>query len=133
MKSKLETTPLEKALKALRKSISAAKDSDNFVRDSAIKRFEFTYGLCIKFIQKQLENMAVAEDEVDLMSFNDLVRTAAEKGLIDDPVKWFEYRKKRNITSHTYEEDKAEEVYSILNDFVTSVEYLLGNIKRLNS
>ena len=130
MKLSIDITPFEKTLNSL-KMVLALKE-DDVVRDSCIQRFEYTYGLCIKFMQRQLENMVVAAEEIDQMAFPDLIRTAAEKGLIEDPVEWFEYRKKRNITSHTYDEEKAEAVYSVLHDFAKSAEYLLNSIKRLN-
>lgn len=128
----IDPSPFEKALKTLNKALSIKNDDNNFIRDSAIQRFEYTYGLAIKFIQRQLEEMMANEGEVDKFTFNDLMRTAAEKGLIDNPVVWFRYREIRNITSHTYNEEKAEKVYSILNDFAKSAEYLLNIIKRLN-
>lgn len=128
---KIDTTSLSKALQSLREVL--ALEEDDIIRDSAIKRFEFTYSLCIKFMQRQLEDMMLERDEIDKMTFPDMIRTAAEKGLIDDPVIWFEYRKKRNITAHAYDEEKAEEVYAVLKDFASSAEYLLNQINKINS
>ncbi len=130
---KINSTVLEKALQSLNAVLVMERDEANIVRDSAIQRFEYTYGLAVKFIERQLENMLAIPDDVAGMSFHDLIRTAAEKDIVDNPVLWFEYRKKRNITSHTYDEAKAEEVYSILQDFAKSAGYMLERIKRLNS
>lgn len=127
---KIDQSPFEKALKTLQEVL--AMEKNDIIRDSAIQRFEYTYGLAISSIKRQIQNMSADRIEVDAIHFQDLLRTAAENGLIDDPTAWFKFREMRNITSHTYNEEKAEKVYSILNDFAKSAEYLLNNIKRLN-
>ena len=99
------------------------------IRDSAIQRFEYTYELSVKLLKRKLEDMASSAEEIDHMGFKDVIRTGAEKGLIDEPEAWFEYRKKRNITSHTYDEKKAEEVYGILKDFAEKASVLLTKLE----
>ncbi|EPJ43117.1 MAG: hypothetical protein OFPII_43540 [Osedax symbiont Rs1] len=76
-----------------------------------ILNFEFTYELVFKMIKRQLELDAASPSEVDQYSFRDLLRTAAERGIIENVEVWFEYRRLRNITSHTYNLDKAQEVF----------------------
>jgi len=48
----------------------------------------------------------------DILSFRDLIRLGAERGFIEEPSEWFEFREERNISSHTYDEAKAAEVYA---------------------
>ena len=67
------------------------------------------------------------------MPFRDLLRLGAEKGLIDEPVDWFSFREKRNITAHSYDEAQAEQIFAILPDFVTRARHLLSAIERLNT
>ena len=115
----LELTPLSHALQRLERAIVRSKKEpeDKEVRDAVIQRFEYSYELCWKIITRQLEMDSATPAGFDGMSFKDLFREAAVKGLVDNPEDWFEYRRKRNITSHTYDEKKAEEVYEAALDF----------------
>src|SRR5665213_1310386 len=42
------------------------------------------------------------------------------------------YREKRNITSHTYNEERAEEVVAGLDRFVDDIRFILTQLKRRN-
>ncbi|WP_137895041.1 nucleotidyltransferase substrate binding protein [Ramlibacter sp. 2FC] len=44
------------------------------------------------------------------LSFNDLLRRAADAGLVADPLAWRGWREMRNATSHAYDEARAQEV-----------------------
>ncbi|PIR39807.1 MAG: nucleotidyltransferase [Alphaproteobacteria bacterium CG11_big_fil_rev_8_21_14_0_20_39_49] len=122
----IDTSYLEKALNSLNEVLEL--EETPIIRDSAIQRFEYTYELAIKLLKRKLEEMASSAEEIDHMGFKDIIRTGAEKGLIDKPEAWFEFREKRNITSHTYDEKKAEEVYDILKDFSDKVGFLLSKL-----
>ncbi len=125
------TKSLELALNSLNLAWNEYnKDSANdFVRDSVIQRFEYTYALAVKYIQRYLElNLPVADD-VDKLMFNNLIRTANEKGiLLGNLSDWAIYRQRRNITSHTYNIEKAKQVLDIIEQFCNEVKYLLGKI-----
>ncbi len=98
-------------------------------RTASIKSFEYAYELSVRLIRRRLQTTASIPQEIDSMDFKPLMRTAAEKGLIDDPVAWFLYRDKRNITSHTYDETKAMDVVSVLPEFLQSAYVLLEALK----
>lgn len=102
---------------------------DEDLRDACIQRFEYTYELSIKMLRRVLEQ-SVSLEELDLMNFQDFIRTGAEKGLIADPKKWFEFRKMRNTTSHSYDEAKAKEIYQRLQLFIQHVQDLLKKMKQ---
>ena len=70
--------------------------------------------------------------EVDAMTYMQLIRSAAESGLIADVSRFKDYRDKRNITSHTYNPAKAEEIVGILDGFVGDVRFLLDELERRN-
>jgi len=118
---RLDLSALRKACGSLEMAVENAMDekfvgslSDSqkqLIIAGVIQNFEFTYELVFKMIKRQLEIDAASPAEVDQYSFRDLLRTAAERGLIDDVEDWFEYRRLRNITSHTYNLDKAQEVF----------------------
>lgn len=104
---------LEKALKSLDRALlrSQKEPQDEEVRDSVIQRFEFTYELCWKMLRRRLEADDPSPETIRAMNFKTLIRIGAERGLISNPESWFEYRRKRNITTHTYDESKAVEVH----------------------
>ncbi|HSQ97397.1 MAG TPA: nucleotidyltransferase substrate binding protein [Rickettsiales bacterium] len=116
---------LKEALKEYQKDIS-----NTFVRDSVIQRFEYTYELSIKMLKRYLEMTASSNDEIDLMSFNDIIRKGNVKGLLNSNLEeWNEYREMRNITSHTYKEEKAIKVVGIVDKFLYDAEFLLNTLK----
>jgi len=118
---RLDLSALRKACGSLEMAVENALDESFIDRLSdsqkqliiagVIQNFEFTYELVFKMMKRQLEMDAASPAEVDLYSFHDLLRTAAERGLIEDVEDWFEYRRLRNITCHTYNLDKAQEVF----------------------
>ncbi len=96
------------------------------LRNSVIQCFEFTYELSHKMLKRYIESTAASPDEVDLSTFQNLVRTGNEKGLLrSDWSKWRTYRQARTDSSHTYDEDKAEAVFEIAPDFLDEARYLL--------
>jgi len=123
---KIDTSYLKKALDSLNEVLEL--EENPIIRDSAIQRFEYTYELAVKLLKRKLEEMASSVEEIGHMGFKDIIRTGAEKGLIDEPEAWFEYRQKRNITSHTCDEKKAEEVYAVLRGFSEKVKFLLSKL-----
>lgn len=82
------------------------EDETEFIRDSLIKRFEFTFESAWKACYRWLRarRIDIAEE-----AFQVLPR-AFQSGLIADEETWSKVRKARNKTSHTYEESVAIEV-----------------------
>ena len=101
-------------------------------RAASILGFEFTYEVAYKMIKRQLEQIAASPALVDAMTYMQLIRSAAESGLIADVSRFKDYRDKRNITSHTYNPAKAEEVVGILDGFLFDVRFLFDELERRN-
>jgi nucleotidyltransferase substrate binding protein (TIGR01987 family) len=133
-------------LSAFRDAVTSLKDAIGVVNDTAwfsvqtaevqktllagvIQNFEFVYELSVKMIRRQLEKSAASPTEVDFSDFRDVLRSAAEKGLIEDVEAWFRYRKMRNVTSHTYNDEKAQQVYEETTGFL---EHAASLLKRLD-
>lgn len=57
-----------------------------------------------------------------------VARLAADLGLIDNPLVWFDFLKSRNEAAHLYNEQKAEEVFSQIPNFIGAVENLISKI-----
>ena len=137
---KLELTSFRDAFAALERSMtfltsdSAKKDSllhEQF-RNSAIQCFEFTHELAFKMMKRQLEQMSPDPAAIDKMAYMDIVRSAAEAGLVTDVARFKDYRDKRNITSHTYNQAKAGKIEAILPDFRDDMRSLLAELEKRN-
>jgi nucleotidyltransferase substrate binding protein (TIGR01987 family) len=128
----LDLTPLKNALKQLEEGLLRAKKEpeNELSRDGVIQRFEYSHELAVKFIKRVLEMKH--NDNVDQMIYNDILRTAFERGYVKNVEQWFEYRKARNQTSHTYDVKVATHVYSFAEPFLTEAKYLLENLERSN-
>lgn len=138
----LDYSSLQNAITQLEKSLEyanstmAQEDEGLFeqLRNSVIQCFEFTYELCHKMLKRYLEETAANPDEIDVSTFQNLVRTGNEKGLLrSDWLRWKEYRQARTNSSHTYDEDKAEAVYHIAPDFLQEARYLCEQLVERSS
>ena len=127
----LDFSSYEKALISLQRVLerSCTVPADEDIRDACIQRFEYTYELAFKMLKRQLDQELPSREELDQLPFKEVIRVGAERGLIVAPERWFDYRDKRNITSHTYDEEKAREVYSVLSDFAADAADLLTRLK----
>jgi len=126
-----DISPLNSALIRLNEVLTVyQKDkSDSIVRDSLIKRFEFTYAISLKMIKRYFKLTAFTLD-IDSMTFNEMVREANSMGLLKSNLeKWTIFREKRNMTSHMYYENIADDVASIVSDFYDEALFLMNKLK----
>lgn len=140
---KLQLQPLEQVIASLTDALAVIADTDwfeqqrpqvqNTLMAGVIQNFEFVYEISTKMIRRQLEAEALSPEEVDQSSFRDILRTAAEKGLIDDVEAWFRYHLMRNITSHTYNQEKARQVYEGTLVFIEDARALLKQLEGRNA
>jgi nucleotidyltransferase substrate binding protein (TIGR01987 family) len=129
----LDFSPLRNAIARLDEGLSRylTQTGDIQIRDGLIKRFEFTYDMSHKSLRRAIEAASPNPEEIDQMSFPTLIRTAFEQGLIaGDWNDWQEYRKMRNITSHTYDEAKAREVTAAIPKFLAEASELLARLEQ---
>ena len=72
---------LEKAILSLEAALARHDliPDDDMVRDACIQRFEFTYELSHKMLKRFLEATSASPEEIDRLSFQDLVRTGSER------------------------------------------------------
>ena len=130
---KLDLTSLQKALSTLDKAIKRYESdpTDEDIRDTVIKRFEYSWDLCWKMIKRQLkEEMPSPPDAND--SYPDRVREAAERGIVANVEGWMMYRTMRNITSHGYDEEQARKVYKAAVAFYIDAADVLKELEKRN-
>lgn len=135
----LDLSALQNAIASLEDGLGVVSDSDWFNAQNAavkntliagvIQNFEFVYEIGIKMIKRTIELEAASPSEVDETNFREVLRVAAEKGLIADVEAWFRYRKMRNVTAHTYDHEKAQQVYQGTLEFIGDARDLLSRLK----
>ena len=131
----IELTPLINAVDRFEEGLEAlAQDPENtLTRDGVIQRFEFTYELSHKMLKRYLEATSANPDDIDSMTFQDLIRTGSEQGLLlSGWDKWRDFRQARTDTSHTYDEEKALNVVAELPAFLLESRYLLKQLQNRN-
>ena len=123
----LDFSSLSKAIQQLRVGLDIlqADPANQLYRDGVIQRFEFTYGLSHKMLLRFLEQNSANPEEIEQMTLAALIRTGAERGLLKSGWnEWKLFREARNLTSHTYNQAKAEEVLQVIPNFLAEAEFL---------
>ena len=131
-REKLDLTNFEKAVKTLDVALKEyAKDESNeFVKDSCIQRFEYCYELATRMIKRYLKITSASPVDIEQMPFQDIIRTAYSKNITKNSWdKWHQYRESRNKTSHAYNMQKAKEVLENIPYFYDEIEFLLQRLK----
>ena len=83
-------------------------DEDILTYDAVIQRFEFTYELAWKLIKAYLEYQGIAVVNSPRSAFKEAFST----GLIFDGDVWIDMISDRNLTAHTYNQERAKEIYA---------------------
>jgi nucleotidyltransferase substrate binding protein (TIGR01987 family) len=128
----LDISPLINAVARLREGLERHRGEphDEQLRDGLIQRFEYTYELCHRMLRRYLRMVAPSPDIYDQMPFQDLIRTAAEQGLLHgDWPAWRHYRNMRARTSHTYASAVAEQVAAGIPDFLAEATHLVDQLR----
>ncbi len=129
----LNLQPLSKAIVRLDEGWQRYQQdvSDGQIRDGLIQRFECTYEISHKILKRYLEYTSANPAEFDQMTFQDLIRTANEHGLLlGDWTDWKQYREMRSRTSHTYDEATALAVVGGIGKFLREVQFLQAKLQK---
>ena len=111
---------------------SKDKDYINTLKAGVIQNFEFSYELCWKFMKRWL-SLQIGNSSVDGLSRRELFRISAENKLITDVSLWFEFHQARNLTSHTYNQNVANEVFKVVEKFAPEAKKLLLTLENKNA
>ena len=98
-----------KALSRLAEVVNVMKvrQLNDFEADGLIQRFEFTFELAWKLMKSYAEYQGT---DKEITGSRDAIRWAFENKLIEYSDVWMEMIKRRNDTSHNYDEDTAADV-----------------------
>ncbi len=115
---------LKSAFARLKESIPQVQNQLD--KDGVIQRFEFVFEL----VWKTLKDYAEDKGRFDAASPKDAFRVAADLGLIDNPLIWFDFLKFRNEATHLYDEQKANDIFLQIPKFIDAVENLISKISK---
>ena len=133
----LDYTPLSNAITQLETSLAYANSPAALadaglreqLRNSVIHCFEFTYELSWKMLKRYLEETEASSADLDLGTFQSLIRLGNERGLLrSDWRLWKTFRQARTDSSHTYDAAKAEAVFAIAPEFLREAQTLLQTL-----
>jgi nucleotidyltransferase substrate binding protein (TIGR01987 family) len=102
-------------------------------RNAAIKSFELSLETTGKLLRKALKLYGGSPREVDKLVFNDVLRHASKRGLLDmsGVERWLAYRANRNTTAHDYGAGFADKTLKILPAYLSDVRALAVALQEL--
>jgi len=125
MKDKLDLKPLISTRNFLAEIIQNAQN--DYEKAGAIQAFEVSFELAKNLMRKVL---LLGAQETPITP-KEIFRLAALENLIDNAEIWFEFAKKRNLTSHTYDGEIAEEILNSLPNFLKQLDFLIKKLKTI--
>jgi nucleotidyltransferase substrate binding protein (TIGR01987 family) len=134
----IDLSPMTAAVATLTESLALVEEAratlsipmQLIVQRGLIQAFEYNYVMAIGMLERYLAETSAVPDKRDLGNFQELIRVADEQGLIQLPfARWKVFRLARNLTSHTYNQDKALAVESIVPEFEREVLFLLSQLQ----
>ena len=130
--TELDISAFVNAIERLRQGLERHRrePADEQLRDGLIQRFEFTYELSHRMLRRYLRMIAPSPDAYDSMSFQDLVRSGDDQGLLRGD--WTARRRFRDMwarSSHTYSAAAAQQVVAITPEFMSEAAFLRDQLQ----
>ena len=126
---KQRSDSFQKAFSRLEEAVELAKrrELSDLEAQGLIQGFVYTHELAWNTLKDFLQSQ-----DFKLYGSRDTTRAAFKEGIIENGEAWMDMIRHRNLTTHTYNEDTAEEVVSsILNIYFSEFKSLLAKIERL--
>jgi nucleotidyltransferase substrate binding protein (TIGR01987 family) len=101
------------------------KDTKNYIRDSSIKRFEFTLDTMWKYLKEYLEKVEMVA--LKSKSPKSIFKECLQAGIIseEETVKVIEMVDSRNMTSHIYKEEVANIISAKVYEYYKLIEKIV--------
>ncbi len=133
-KSELSLINLENSFNTLKECYGdycSQKDEKlkNYIKDSCIKRFEYTYETSKKIMNKFLKK-EYDKTEKEL-SINNIFRDMYGLNLIESFENWAEYRELRNAVFDEYNDNNFNQIIDIIPKFIKDIDYLITSINKV--
>lgn len=108
---------LGKALKRLEEALGESPETNILAIDGTIQRFEF----CIELFWKVLKKF-LSKEGYDVKSPKQALQEAYQMEWIHDESLWLQMLEDRNETSHTYNDDTANRIYSHISQYYKKMQ-----------
>lgn len=112
-----------KALQRLEEALQRSADNDSLVIDATIQRFEFTFELCWKTLKKKLN-----EEGIDAATPRNVLQKAYAAGWLENEQIWLNMLRDQNLTSHTYREEQALDIFARIPSYCREFRKLYTSI-----
>lgn len=122
---KVSLDKLQRALASLGEALEPPPRNDR-ERDGAIQRFEYSFEAAWKTAQRNLKAAGI-----DAPSPRDAIREMGRLGWIGSVEDWLDFLEKRNLTSHTYNQETAQAVWKAVPRFHAEASALLERFRTL--
>ena len=118
----------KKALSTVKSAVELAscRELSDLEKQGMIQGFEFTFELAWNVMKDYLEEEGIT----GIIGSKSAVRHAFNKGLIEDGQVWMDMVEARNISSHTYDEQTAEELFKKITEIF--YEHLLAFVEKMS-
>lgn len=94
------------AMKRLRVAVNSQPDANGIYLDATIQRFEFCFELAWKLMKAMLDY-----EGIEASSPRSSIREGWKQAMIDSAEDWLQMQEQRNLSSHTYNESTAQDIY----------------------
>lgn len=137
----LEITYFVRCIDTLERAYGLLQDVEidtieyDMYRSACIKEFEIILEQGGKLLRKVLKPYFHSDKEADKLYFKDIFRQAVLRDLISEDAceRWLIYRDSRNNTAHDYGVNFAEEILTILPQFIIDANNLATIIQNSNA
>ena len=97
------------AVEIISNQMDWGEDVDDLLEEGLIQRFEYTHELAWNV----MKDYAEYQGHTNIQGSRDAFRKALQMGIIDDE-RWMESIKDRNLTSHNYDDETAQNVLTAI-------------------
>jgi nucleotidyltransferase substrate binding protein (TIGR01987 family) len=119
--------PFDKALMRLEEALLRSAELDDLVIVATIQRFEFTFELGWEALKRKLLIQGI-----ETTTPRHSLQQAYAVGWLDEELIWLNMLRDRNLTSHTYREEQALEIYRKINSYAIELRKLSVKLRNIN-
>lgn len=116
---------LGRAIDRLEEVLQVPEDQTSYVKDASIQRFEFVFELFWKCLKK-----ICFFEGFEVNSPRSSFKKAFSLNLLQEESLWLQMIEDRNRTSHTYQEELAEEIYHRIGNYLPLIKETYILLKR---
>ena len=92
--------------------------------DATIHRFKFVFDFCCRFLQRKM----LDDYGIEVNDPKPVLQQAYSLKIIDDEQIWLDMLYDRNMTSHTYKQALADQIYKNIKTYVPFLQNALKKI-----